>query len=104
MQDQSQVPTQQGRNDARDLLLLLAYAEKLQETQQHLEGVCSLMQQKVPLEGLISAQDNRTSKRQTDASKACMSESKPLLTSWNKQLLRSNYNLCMKWHNPTAGI
>ena len=60
MQDQSQVPTQQGRNDARDLLLLLAYAEKLQETQQHLEEVCSLMQQKVPLEGLISAQDNRT--------------------------------------------
>ena len=60
MPDQSQAPTQQGRNDARDLLLLLAYAEKLQETQQHLDEVCSLMQQKVPLEGLISAQDNRT--------------------------------------------
>ena len=54
------MPTQPGRNDVRDLLLLLAYAEKLQETQQHLDEVCSLMQQKVPLEGLISAQDNRT--------------------------------------------
>ena len=95
----SQVPTQQGRNDARDLLLLLAYAEKLQETQQHLEEVCSLMQKKVSLEGLIGAQDNRTLEA---ANRSLKSLLKPSLMSWKKQLLRNNYNLCMKWHNPTA--
>ena len=48
------------RNDSKDLLLLMAYAKKLQETQRNLDEVCSLMQHRVPLEGLISAQDNRT--------------------------------------------
>ena len=51
MPGQEQVPKQTSQNDARDLLLLLAYADKLQETQHHLEEVCSLMQQKVPLTG-----------------------------------------------------
>ena len=69
--DQPQVPTQQGRNDARELLLLLAYAEKLQDTQQHLEEVCSLMQHKVPLEGLISAHDNRIN-RTLQAANRCL--------------------------------
>ena len=68
MPKKSQTPTSTGRNDTRDLLLLLAYAEKLQETQQHLEEVCSLMQHTVPLEGLISAQDNRT----LQAAKSCL--------------------------------
>ena len=68
MPKHSQAPTPTGRNDTRDLLSLLAYAEKLQETQQHLEEVCSLMQNKVPLEGLISAQDNRT----LQAAKSCL--------------------------------
>ena len=48
------------RNDSKDLLLLMAYAKKLQETQRNLDEVCSLMQHRVPLQGLISAQDNRT--------------------------------------------
>ena len=48
------------RNDSKDLLLLMAYAKKLQETQRNLDEVCSLMQHRVPLKGLISAQDNRT--------------------------------------------
>ena len=68
MPKRSQAPTPTGGNDTRDLLSLLAYAEKLQETQQHLEEVCSLMQHKVPLEGLISAQDNRT----LQAAKSCL--------------------------------
>ena len=68
MPEQSQTPTQAGRNDTQDLLLLLAYANKLQETQQHLEEVWSLMQQQVPLEGLISDQDNRT----LQAAKSCL--------------------------------
>ena len=67
-QKTSQTPTSTGRNDSRDLLSLLAYAEKLQETQQHLEEVCSLMQHTVPLEGLINAQDNRT----LQAAKSCL--------------------------------
>ena len=68
MPARAQAPPLTGRNDTRDLLSLLAYAEKLQETQQHLTEVCSLMQQKVPLEGLISAQDNRT----LQAAKSCL--------------------------------
>ena len=48
------------RNDSKHLLLLMAYAKKLQETQRNLDEVCSLMQHRVLLEGLISAQDNRT--------------------------------------------
>ena len=68
MSEQSQTPTQVDRNNTRDLLLLLAYANKLQETQQHLEEVRSLMQQQVPLEGLISDQDNRT----LQAAKSCL--------------------------------
>ena len=68
MPKRSQAPTPTGKNDTRDLLSLLAYAEKLQETQQNLEEVCSLMQHKVPLEGLISAQDNRT----LQATKSCL--------------------------------
>ena len=64
----SHATTPTGKNDARDLLSLLAYAEKLQETQRNLEDVCSLMQHKVPLEGLISAQDNRT----LQATKSCL--------------------------------
>ena len=56
------------KNDARDLLSLLAYAEKLQETQRNLEEVYSLMQHKVPLEGLICAQGNRT----LQATKSCL--------------------------------
>ena len=56
------------KNDSRDLLLLLAYAGKLQEAQRNLEEVCSLMQHKVPLEGLISAQDNRT----LQSAKSCL--------------------------------
>ena len=40
---------------------------KLQETQQHLEEVRSLMQQQVPLEGLISDQD-----RTLQAAKSCL--------------------------------
>ena len=55
-----QAAARPDRNDSQDLLLLLAYAKKLQETQRNLEEVCNLMQHKVPLEGLISAQDNRT--------------------------------------------
>ena len=51
-----------------DLLLLLSYAKKLQETQRNLEEVCNLMQHKVPLEGLISAQDNRT----LQSAKSCL--------------------------------
>ena len=57
------------KNDSRDLLSLLAYAEKLQEAQRNLEEVCSLMQHKVPLEGLTSAQDNRT----LQSAKSCLS-------------------------------
>ena len=44
------------------------YAKKLQETQRNLEEVCNLMQHKVPLEGLISAQDNRT----LQSAKSCL--------------------------------
>ena len=56
------------RNDSKDLLLLMAYAKKLQETQRNLDEVCSLMQHRVPLEGLISAQDNRT----LQSAKSCL--------------------------------
>ena len=73
MPKRSHAATPTGKNDARDLLSLLAYkgpqyAEKLQDTQRNLEDVCSLMQHKVPLEGLISAQDNRT----LQATKSCL--------------------------------
>ena len=68
MPKRSHAATLTGKNDARDLLSLLAYAEKLQETQRNLEDVCSLMQHKVPLEGLISAQDNRA----LQATKSCL--------------------------------
>ena len=64
MPKQPRASTPAGRNDTQDLLSLLAYAEKLQETQQHLEEVCSLMQHKVPLEGLIS--------RTLQAAKSCL--------------------------------
>ena len=63
-----QTAARTDRNDSKDLLLLLAYAKKLQETQQNLEEVCNLMQHKVPLEGLISAQDNRT----LQSAKSCL--------------------------------
>ena len=68
MPKQTQAPNPTGKNDTRDLFSLLTYAEKLQETQQNLEEVCSLMEHKVPLEGLISAQDNRT----LQATKSCL--------------------------------
>ena len=68
MPKKSQTPTLTGRNDSQDLLSLLAYADKLEETQQHLEEVSSLMQHTVPLEGLINAQDNRT----LQAAKSCL--------------------------------
>ena len=55
-----QTAARTDRNDSKDLLLLLAYAKKVQETQRNIDEVCSLMQHRVPLEGLISAQDNRT--------------------------------------------
>ena len=48
--------------------MLLAYAKKLQETQRNLEEVCNRMQHKVPLEGLISAQDNRA----LQSAKSCL--------------------------------
>ena len=38
----------------------MAYAKKLQETQRNIDEVCTLMQHPIPLEGLISAPDNRT--------------------------------------------
>ena len=63
---QTAAPT--DRNDSKDLLLLLAYAKKLQETQRNIDEVCSLMQHRVPLEGLISAQDNRT----LQSAKSCL--------------------------------
>ena len=63
-----QTAARTDRNDSEDLLLLLAYAKKLQETQRNLEEVCNLMQHKVPLEGLISAQDNRT----LQSAKSCL--------------------------------
>ena len=63
-----QTAARTDRNDSQDLLLLLAYAKKLQETQRNLEEVCNLMQHKVPLEGLISAQDNRT----LQSAKSCL--------------------------------
>ena len=63
-----QTAARTDRNDSKDLLLLLAYAKKLQETQRNLEDVCNLMQHKVPLEGLISAQDNRT----LQSAKSCL--------------------------------
>ena len=56
------------RNDSKDILLLLAYAKKLQEAQQNIDEVCNLMQHRVPLEGLISAQDNRT----LQSAKSCL--------------------------------
>ena len=62
-----QTAARTDRNDSKDLLLLLAYAKKLQETQRNLEEVCTLMQHKVP-EGLISAQDNRT----LQSAKSCL--------------------------------
>ena len=55
-----QTASRTHKNDSEDLLLLLAYAKKLQETQQNIDEVCTFMQHTVPLEGLISAQDNRT--------------------------------------------
>ena len=60
MPRRKQTAVRTNRNDSKDLLLLLAYATKLQETQQNIDEVCTLMQHTVPLEGLISAQDNRT--------------------------------------------
>ena len=63
-----QTAARTDRNDSQDLLLILAYAKKLQETQRNLEEVCNLMQHKVPLEGLISAQDNRT----LQSAKSCL--------------------------------
>ena len=63
-----QTAARTDRNGSKDLLLLLAYAKKLQETQRNLEEVCNLMQHKVPLEGLISAQDNRT----LQSAKSCL--------------------------------
>ena len=63
-----QTAARTDKNDSKDLLLLLAYAKKLQETQLHLEEVCNLMQHKVPLEGIISAQDNRT----LQSAKSCL--------------------------------
>ena len=62
-----QTAARTDRNDSKDLLLLLAYAKKLQETQRNLEEVWNLMQHKVPLEGLI-AQDNRT----LQSAKSCL--------------------------------
>ena len=55
-----QTAARNNRNDSKDLLLLMAFAKKLQETQVNIDEVCTLMQHTVPLEGLISAQDNRT--------------------------------------------
>ena len=60
MPKRMQTAARTNRNDSKDLLLLLAYAKKLQETQRNIDEVCTLMQHTVPLEGLISAQDNRT--------------------------------------------
>ena len=63
-----QTAARTDRNDSKDLLLLLAYAKKLQETQRNIEDACNLMQHRVPLEGLISAQDNRT----LQSAKSCL--------------------------------
>ena len=60
MPRRKQTAVRTNRNDSKDLLLLVAYAKKLQETQRNIDEVCNLMQHTVPLEGLISAQDNRT--------------------------------------------
>ena len=60
MPRRKQAAVRTDRNDSKDLLLLVAYAKKLQETQRNIDEVCTLMQHTVPLEGLISAQDNRT--------------------------------------------
>ena len=42
-----QLPTaaRTDRNDSKDILLLLAYAKKLQEAQQNIDEVCNLMKQ-----------------------------------------------------------
>ena len=60
MSRRKQAAVRTNRNDSKDLLLLVAYAKKLQETQRNIDEVCTLMQHTVPLEGLISAPDNRT--------------------------------------------
>ena len=60
MPRRKQAAVRTNRNDSKDLLLLVAYAKKLQETQRNIDEVCTLMQHTIPLEGLISAQDNRT--------------------------------------------
>ena len=103
MPKKSQTPTSTGRNDTRDLLTLLTYAEKLQETQQHLEEVCSLMQHTVPLEGLSADQIIEPFKLRRAASRDYTSELKLLPMLWSEQLLHSRYNSCMRWHKPTAG-
>ena len=68
MPKRMQTAVRTNRNDSNDLLLLLAYAKKLQETQRNIDEVCTLMQHRVPLEGLISAQDNRT----LQSTKSCL--------------------------------
>ena len=60
MPRRKQAAVRTNRNDSKDLLLLVAYAKKLQETQRNIDEVCTLMQHTVPLEGLISAPDKRT--------------------------------------------
>ena len=60
MPRRKQTAVRTNRNDSKDLLLLVAYAKKLQETQRNIDEVCTLMQHTIPLEGLISAQDSRT--------------------------------------------
>ena len=60
MPRRKQTAVRTHKNDSKDLLLLGAYAKKLQETQRNIDEVCTLMQHTVPLEGLISEQDNRT--------------------------------------------
>ena len=60
MPRRKQTAVRTNRNDSKDLLSLVAYAKKLQETQRNIDEVCTLMQHTIPLEGLISAQDSRT--------------------------------------------
>ena len=60
MPRRKQTAVRTDRNDSKDLLLLVAYAKKLQENQRNIDEVCTLMQHTIPLEGLISAQDSRT--------------------------------------------
>ena len=47
MPRRKQTAVRTNRNDSKDLLLLLAYATKLQETQQNIDEVCTFMQHTV---------------------------------------------------------